>query len=400
MTDLLIVSHYYPPDKTGGSSRIYELSRNLKELGINVQVLTPHAVFPFGSLERVWDRVTEKEEKGVKVLEIWTWQPTTSDPDFLSRIANYLIFPFHSLYYVLKYRNEYDIVMTTAPPVFGHIPGFLAKKILSKKWILDVRDLWIDASISLGFLKEGSIIHRVTESFEKACLKLADMISVTTKGTKRKLLKKYELTQSEKFFLLPNGVDIDFFKPQNLKKKNRIIYTGNVGHAQDLVNPVLAMKELKKKFDVELLIVGGGDIKDKLKNIVEKNSLGKAVKFMDSVPRKRIPKLISESLIGLAPLKKLDSLDYAVPSKIFEYMACEIPVLVSGKGEVRSLIEHSKAGLIAENSPESFAEKMSELLEDEEKVEKMGRIGRKFVEEKFDREKLAKKLKRKVEGMR
>jgi len=400
MDDLLIVTHYYPPDKTGGSSRIYELSNNLEELELDVHVLTPHPTFPFGNLGRKWSRLIEREENGIKISEIWTWQPTTTDPNFLDRMANYLIFPLHSLLYILKYRRKYDVVMTTAPPVFGHIPGLFAKKLLGKKWILDVRDLWIDASVSLGFLEEDSLFHKLTESFEKLCLKASDAISVTTKGIKRKLMKKYGLAGDEKFFLLPNGVDTEFFEPRNVEKKNRIIYTGNVGHAQDLVNPVLAMKELKENFDLELLIVGDGDIKEKLKSIVRENELENVVKFKDSVPREEIPRLLSESLIGLAPLKKLDSLDYAVPSKIFEYMACELPFVVSGKGEIRELVDESKVGVVAENSPESFAKEISRILENRDKIESMGEKGRKFVEENYDRRTLAKKLKSKIEGMR
>jgi glycosyltransferase involved in cell wall biosynthesis len=110
-----------------------------------------------------------------------------------------------------------------------------------------------------------------------------------------------------------------------------------------------------------------------------------------------MPRLFSESLIGVAPLKKLQSLEYAAPTKVYEYMACGIPFIGCGAGEIREIADNSGAGIIAENSPEGIAEAILQLVNDLEKRDNMGESGRKFVEQRFTRKTIATNLKNLIE---
>ncbi len=398
MNKLLIITNNFPPERSGNASRIHDLSKNLVKLGLDATVICPHPTIPIGNFERINSRKTEEKLDGMDVNRIWTWQPKRKDPGFLTRMAYYLLFPLHSLIYVLELRDEYDVILTTSPPLFVHIPGIFAKKILNKKWILDVRDLWIDASTELGFVEDDSLIKKLSEKFEKLSMKFSDIITITTKKMQDKLEDKYQLNGKKKFLFLPNGVDIDTFFPFNCKKQDYIIYAGLLGHAQDLESPILAMDDIKDRYDLKFKIVGDGDKREDLERLVKSKNLEDVVEFEGLVPREKIPEFLSRAKIGLAPIKGIESLDYAVPSKIFEYMACELPYISSGIGEVQRLTEESNAGVVAENNPESFARKLSYLLENRELLENMGRRGRRFVEEYYDREKIAVKLKDAIEG--
>ena len=399
MNRILIITNNFPPERSGNASRIHDLSRNLVELGLEITVICPHPTIPIGNFEPVGKRKTEDEIDGIDVNRIWTWQPVNNDPTFLSRMAYYLLFPLHSLYFVLKYRDKYDLVLTTAPPLFVHIPGLFVNLLLDKKWILDIRDLWIDASEGLGFVKDGSILKNLSEKFEKLCLKIADLITITTKKMEEKLENKYRLGEDEKFLFLPNGVDTDAFYPIDGERRNEIIYAGLLGHAQDLESPILAMKELKDKHDIQFRIIGDGDKKEDLERLVKSNGLEDVVKFEGLVSREKIPGFLSMSKIGIAPIKGIESLNYAVPSKIFEYMACELPYISSGIGEVQRLTKESGAGVVAKNDPGSFLEKLDYLLDDDGQLREMGKKGRKFVEENYNRRKIAIRLKEAIEGM-
>lgn len=399
MNKILIVTNNFPPERSGNASRVHDLARNLVKLNMDVTVICPHPTIPIGNFERVGKRKTEDKVDGIDVNRIWTWQPVDNDPGFLSRMAYYLLFPLHSIYFVTKYRDQYDLIITTSPPLFVHIPGLFAKVLLDKKWVLDVRDLWIDASAGLGFVKEGSLLKTLSERLERLCLKFADLISITTRKMEEKLRDKYRIQENGNFLFIPNGVDTDNFFPIDVEKQNQIIYTGLLGHAQDLESPILAMKELKNRHDFLLRIVGDGDKREELERLVSSYGLEDVVIFEGLVYRDKIPELLSRSKIGIAPIKGIESLDYAVPSKIFEYMACELPYISSGIGEVQRLTEESEAGLVAENNPESFLEKLNYLLDDEERLEEMGKKGRKFVEEKYNRRKIAVRLKDAIEEM-
>ncbi|KAF5087787.1 MAG: glycosyltransferase family 4 protein [Methanoculleus horonobensis] len=397
MKQVCIVSQHFPPEKSGNASRIHDTAAHLAKLGIGVTVLAPHPTFPTGSFPRTWRRSDVQEVDGIRVVHLWTWQPGSGDPGFVSRMAYYLSFPIHAALWLLFTRNRFDAIMTSAPPLFTGIPGYVLKRTSRVKWILDIRDLWIDASIGLGFLREGSLYERLSRRFEQACLDRADLVGVTTEELGRRISSRYRVTAPME--LMPNGVNTDFFYPANGGKKRQIIYAGNVGHAQDLDKVALAVKSMNGTYNLRFVIVGDGDTRESLEALVKAESLTDSVIFTGTLPREEIPRLISESLVGVAPLKRLANLEYAAPTKAYEYMACGIPFVGCGNGEIAHLAKESGAGVIAENTPEAIAATLSALLDNPEEMEEMGRRGREYVAERYDRRSVALKLKQCIERM-
>lgn len=395
MSKVVIISQHFPPERSGNASRIYDMAVNLSKQDLDIVVLSPPPTFPTGSFKRTWKLLASRDIDGIKNSQIWTWQPVSRDPKFLDRIAYYLIFPLCACFWILANYNRFDIIITSSPPLFTGIPGFMAKKLFNKPWILDVRDRWIDASISLGFLKKGSLYEKLSRNFERLCYTNSDLIAVTTRELGKKVSSSEEI--AHKIVLIPNGVDTDYFYPLSKIKKNQIIYAGNVGYAQDLDKVIIALKQIIKKHDLRLLIVGDGDIKEQLEEVVKKEGLEDNVIFTGVMPRDKIPQLLSESLIGLAPLKKMETLEYAVPTKAYEYMACGIPFLGCGNGEILSLAVESGAGVIVDNTPEAIAKEVLKLLNNREEIELMGKNGRNFVKSNYDRKGIALKLKQCIE---
>ena len=226
-----------------------------------------------------------------------------------------------------------------------------------------MRDLWIDASVSLGFIKKGSLYEKVSRRFECLFYSRSDLVTVTTQESANRILRSYPGLGRDKFVLLSNGVDTEKFYRPAAKKKRQIIYSGNIGHAQDLEKVILAMGEVSKKHDVRLLIVGDGDLKEQLVRMVRENNLEDCVIFRDLVPRDEVPELISESCIGVAPLKDIETLEYAIPTKVFEYMACGIPFVGCSRGEIANIADKSKGGIIARNDVKAIADAICGLLD-------------------------------------
>lgn len=392
---ILIVTQNFPPENFGNASRIYDLAINLVALGSTVTVLSPHPTFPYGSFKKSCKLCSSRNINKINHLTIFTWQPAESNPSFLSRMSYYLIFPIHAIIWALMKRKEYDVIITTSPPIFTGITGFFIKKIARKKWFFDVRDLWIDASVSLKFIKKNSFFEKISRKFEQMCYFVCDGITVTTEQI-RNIIGETSDVSVDKIKVISNGVDTKMFTPLKIKK-NRIIYSGLLGHAQELEKVFLAIKKLHKKFPIEFYIVGDGDTKKNLEAAVKKEGLGGIVIFTGRLPRDQIPGLIAESLIGVAPLKDLVSLRYAIPTKIYEYMACGIPFIVTGRGEIERLARESGAGVVAESSVESIYEHMVYLLDNELLRDTMGIKGREFVENYYNREKITEELLRFIE---
>lgn len=363
---------------------------HLRHMGVDVTVLSPHPTFPTGSFPKTWRLSRRRTVDGIQSINLWNWQPSSQDPGFLSRMAYYLIFPLHAALWISVHFRSYDTIITSAPPLFTHITGKIAKTIFRKVWIVDVRDLWIDASISLGFLRKGSLYERLSRGLEHDALRSADRIMVTTDELGKRLSSDPAI--QGKIRWLPNGVDTFFFQPTNGSKIDQLIYAGNIGHAQDLENVILALKSILLKREVSLCIVGDGDIRGPLIDLVRKEELTDYVSFPGPVEREMVPSLLSESRIGLAPLRNLETLEYAAPTKVYEYMACGIPFLGCGRGEIATIAEESGAGVIAENTPDAIADAILGLLSDPERMAEMGRSGRAYVIKHYDRKAIAQKL--------
>ncbi|NPE28854.1 glycosyltransferase family 4 protein [Methanococcoides sp. SA1] len=390
---ILIISQHFPPERSGNASRIFDMSRHLQISGEDVTVLSPHPNFPHGSFKRKWSLSESKKVDDINLVNLLAWQPNGKDPGFVGRMAYYLSFPMHTILWILFHHRRFDVIITSAPPIFTGFGGLFSKIIFRKKWVMDVRDLWINASISLGFLKEGSFFEKISRMYEQVCYSRADLISGTTQELGEDIVRTYRDIDPAKVKVTPNGVDIDLFYPVNVPKKNQMIYAGNIGHAQDLENVILSLKKINEKFDMKLIIAGDGDIKEDLMKVTSENDLDELVDFPGMVNRELIPKMFSESLIGLAPLKKLKTLEYAVPTKAYECMACGIPFVGCGEGEIRKLAERSGGGVIAGNSADEIANTILSLLEDPLKMDEMGIKGRTFVEKNYSRKQIAAGLK-------
>lgn len=389
---VVIVSQHYPPDKSGNASRIHDTAKHLTTEGWDVTVLSPPPAFPHGQFDRSWSRKESRENDGMTVHNLWAWQPTAEDPGFASRMAYYLLFPLHALIWLLVHHRDVDVIMTSSPPIFTGIAGLPFGLIGKTSWLVDVRDLWIDASVGLGFIEEAGLAERISRRYESWVLSTADRITVTTSVLGDKLAEQYSLDR-EKIIHLPNGVDIDEFDPTESDPDPTIVYTGNVGHAQDLESCILAMSRIDHP-DATLKIVGDGDIKRDLEELVQRKGLSESVEFTGLVEREEIPKILDEAMIGIAPLKSSDTLEYAVPTKAYEYMASELPVVATGIGEIAALIKDSKGGVLVSNDPDEIASTFDRLTHNHEQRVSLGQNGRRYVIENYDRKNVAKKLDR------
>lgn len=387
MLKILFITQHFPPDSSGNASRIYDMSKKLVELGCKICVISPFPSFPHSQFKQKWKLFESEKTQGISHLSIFTWNPTTNDPSFIQRMAYYLIFPVHALFWTLINRKHFDIIISTSPPIFTGIPGLITKKITKKPFVYDVRDLWINAAESLGFVREDSVYTKLSRIYEKIVFDNSDLITVTTNQIKNDIAQENKINKS-KIHVIPNGVDTKrFIKPK--QKQSQIVYAGNIGHAQDLKKVIKAVKEINKKNRLTFLLVGDGDTKESLEEYVTNEGLEHIIKFKGSIKKEKIPICLSESMIGIAPLKRIPSLEYALPTKVYEYMAAGIPFIATGSGEIELLAKKSNAGVVAENTVESIKKHIELLITNKELNKQMGANGRIFSKQYTDRGKIA-----------
>lgn len=392
---LVVVSQEFPPDMSGLASRMRDMTTNLDDKGWEVDVVTPPPSFPHGEFDRCWHRYDRTTVDGVTAHQLWAWQPAKADPGMLSRLAFYVTFILHATLWLLVYGRRYDVVLTTTPPISTGLAGFVPT-FGDTRWVVDVRDLWIDASVSLGFIEPGGFIERVSRRFQRRVLTTADSIAVTTETLGETLCEQFGSDLSEKVTVVPNGVDMSRFgtaEPESISSgvatddSPVVVYVGNIGHAQALDVCVQAMDRMSE--DAVFRLIGGGDAVPRLKRLTETVGVADRVSFVDPVPREEIPDILRDADVGVAPIVDSEELAYAIPTKVYEYLGCGLPVVVTGSGEVRRFVESSGGGLYADADPDAVAAALDALLADVDYRSEIARTGYEHVRTAYDRETIA-----------
>ncbi|KAA9395884.1 glycosyltransferase WbuB [Haloarcula sp. CBA1130] len=390
-TNCVIVSQRYPPEKGGNASRIHDTAVNLDD-DIDVTVLAPSPCYPPGNFERTWKRRRTEHDGGVVVHRLWTWQPKKENPSLLRRLPYYLLFAIHAAFWLVVNFRRYDVVMTSTPPITTGLPGLVAVAI-GKPWVIDVRDLWIENSIALGYISGDSLLVKAGRAFQSVALHTADRITVTTETLGDAVADTYGSELRNRVRVIPNGVDTDRFTPKAGAddEGDRIVYTGNIGSAQALEPCIRAMQHVSSD-NAELRLVGDGDEVSRLETVTDRLGLEDSVKFVGLVDRERVPEILNDATVGLAPIKDSAELDYAMPTKLYEYLACSLPVVVTGRGEIKRFVTDTTAGRHTEPDPERIAAAIDTLLENPDQRTTMGQDGHQLVVDEYDRQAIAARL--------
>lgn len=382
---VLVLSQAFPPEQGGNASRIGDTTRYLDDQGWDVTVLAPPLSYPHGQFDRTWTRKSVDSHHGVTVHRLWTWQPTSADPSALSRGLYYLLFAVHASLWILLADRRYDVVVTSTPPVFTMVPGWIACRRWDVPWVVDVRDLWIDAAVELELLSPDGLVTRMTEHLQQRAFLEADRLFVTTAVMRERVLERYPVAE-EDVKLVPNGVDLSSFDPDR-RPGNAVVYTGNLGHAQDLEPCIRAMAYVES--DLQLRIVGDGDVRPELEAVAEDAGVDDVVEFVGLVEREAVPEQLADAIAGLAPIKPMESLQYAVPTKAYEYLACRVPIVAVGNRAIESFLEQSEGGVLVESDPVEIARALDQLAQNPEWRTTLASAGHEYVADRYDRRAIA-----------
>lgn len=386
--NLLIVTHWFSPERVGGASRLTDLAKGLSKW-YNVTVLCPPPSFPYGFFKRD-NRVVSRTRLGdVNVVKLWTYQPN-ENPNNIQRVLNYTIFPFLALFWCIVNGSKYDVIFTTTPTTFVGLSGFIVKSLYGKVWVLDVRDPWLENAVNLKYIKSDTLTFKIANFIENLNWTKSDMITFLSETLKEKITGKY--TKEINSMVFPHSIDVNFFKPRKVKRKNEIVYAGNIGTGQSLEEFIQAMKYVTKRYNVKLKLVGEGENLSELENLAKNLGISKYIEFFDPVPREKIPEIISESLISIIPLKQNFGFDYAIPIKLLEAMSCETPFISTKMKEMEKIADDSKAGIVVNNDPKEIAQAIIKLIKNPSLRTKMGKNGRKYIIDNFVLEKNIKSL--------
>lgn len=393
---ILFLTQYYPPEIGAPQNRLHELALRLKANGLDVEVLTAYPNYPKMEVFEAYQNGKIKEESidGIKVYRSWIY--VSKSKGILSRLLNYFSFVF-TAYFRGRKLKSYDYLLVESPPLFlGYTAMALSKK-LKAKLIFNVSDLWPESAEKLGIVTNKFLLN-FAYRLEARCYRKAILITGQTQGIVDNIKGRFP---EKDVYWLPNGVDLTFYNPATIEPgtfrekhgftADQILffYGGIIGHAQGL-EVILKAAKLIDNPKAVFIIQGAGPLLDDLKQLLKKMQLSQ-VHFLPPVSKSEMPQVLKAVDVAVVPLKKLAIFEGAIPSKIFEAMSMEIPLLLGVDGEARRhFIEGANAGYFCEPEDENaLASRVNELLDDPQKIKEMGKNGRLYVHEHFNRNKIA-----------
>lgn len=396
---ILFLTHYFPPEVNAPASRTYEHAKEwVKDENTFVTMITNNPNHPEGVLyEGYENRWFQKEEiDGIEVIRVKTY--LAPNKAVFKRTINYLFYMLMAQAGSLRVDKP-DVVIATSPQFFCACGGYLVSLFKRVPFVFELRDIWPESIVTVGAIKK-SVIIRFFETIELFLYKSSDWIISLTDSFKEDLIKRG--IDAKKITVIKNGVDLDNFKREQInvekfkrelgvEEKKIVSYIGTLGMAHALDKILDCAKNLQTLKDMHFFIVGSGAEKDELENKREKENI-KNVTFVGQVSKEEVKKYYAISDIGLVALRKDELFKSVIPSKIFEYMAMEVPIIIGVDGEARKIVEESGGGIYVEpENVEQMTEALRVLIQNKETIAEMGKNARMYVERNFDRKELAQK---------
>jgi len=188
----------------------------------------------------------------------------------------------------------------------------------------------------------------------------------------------------EKIHIIPNGVDHDFFKPLERKKKYEIVFIGNMNYPPNVDAALYLAKKVlplvrRQKPNAKLLLAGATPAKSVQEQACEYIHV---TGWVDD-----IRECYAQAKIFIAPMQ----IGTGLQNKLLEAMAMKIPSITSSLANSALCAKDGIEILIGE-TPEDYAKHIINLLNDEDFANKIAKAGYNCVQQKFDWERATDKL--------
>ena len=295
-----------------------------------------------------------------------------------------------------------DVVFASHTPLTIGLAGINLAKHFGVPHVFEVRDLWPQALINLGVLKNPLVIAWMRH-LERKIYKASTRIVALSPGMKAGVVSS-GVVNADHVAMIPNSSDLGLFRPdldrtfgrERLGLGDRVaaIYFGGMGMANNLEYAIDAAKILtdRGREDIAIVLHGGGGRKEAHKEQVAELGLSNVI-FSDPVPDKGVvAQLVASCDICLTIYRASKEVTWS-PNKMFDGLAAGRPIIINVSGWLGETIDNNRCGYSVDSEkPEALANALEKLADDPELRETMGGNSRALAEREFAREKLAHKL--------
>ncbi|SDK13802.1 glycosyltransferase family 4 protein [Sediminibacillus albus] len=380
---ILIISQHFYPEIGSAGNRMKNIYSMLKDKGLKVNILTTDPTYPLRNLysdETFWnDERLNRDQANIHRVNVKNKKYSRS---IWNRLYYYVEITLKMIWFILRSKKDYDMVIATSPPIFIGIVGLIGKIRFKAKFLLDVRDLWPESLKGVGVFNYPPIIYGFRK-VEKKLYKSADRILINSKGFSE-YITAISPSFEDKITYIPNAAKKEeVLTPKYADNLNfKVIYAGNIGLAQNDRLLLDLAKELNEK-SIEMTIIGYGLKRRGLLEDIEQEGLSN-VKVLPPLTRNECFDLISKHQVGIVTLVKSDVFKTVLPGKVIDYMTCGVPIVASVSGFSKDIINREKVGFVSETQDvEGMLKHIDYLYKNPNKRREFGLNGQKYVEKNF-----------------
>jgi glycosyltransferase involved in cell wall biosynthesis len=359
----LLISIYFPPEPGGGAMTAFNRALILRKIGYSVFVICGFPSYPSG-------KVCEERYKGkffyVEKMDDFTLirlrlLPLASK-GYLRRFILFLNFTLLTLLWmpkIFRISSKTELVYSLAPIMFSSLIGFFYSKIAKAFFIYEVSAFWPE---EFAALKNNTYFFQLFfgKIFAKISYILPDMLVVISDLAAKYLYNNYH--PKVLIYAMPIGVDPNRYPtmskessrkelvqknilPIGLQNKFIVLYAGVVTRITKVKNLAYAAAKLRNnQNDIAFLVIGEGEEKESMEQLRLDNRISNLylLPFQDA---KFVPYIISAADICVVPLSSEPIYETTIPTKFFDYLACNKPQIGICGGELEQLINTNKIGL-------------------------------------------------------
>jgi glycosyltransferase involved in cell wall biosynthesis len=388
---ILVLTDNFVPEIAAPCFRIRDHARFWLEQGHDVTVVTCAPNWPHGKVFSGYRNRLYQEERvdGIRVIRLWTYM--TANKGFLKRTLDYLSFMFSAIAFCWRYPR-FDVVLATSPQFFSAVAGCVISILRRRPWVFELRDLWPESIKAVGAGK-GRIIGWL-ERLEMSLYRRAHRIIAVTHSFKQNLADRR--ISRAKIDVITNGVDGRRFAPtqasHDVRQRFGVApgamlagYIGTTGMAHGLETLLAAAKRCGDRPEIQFVIMGDGAEREKLEWRAQQLGL-RNMRFADRVPHEELARYYAALDLSIVHLKPAPVFKTVIPSKIFELMAMEVPILMAVEGEGAQIVREAGCGVcIRSGDPVALADAVTRLAADRRALRAMGRRGRSTAIRKYER---------------
>jgi glycosyltransferase involved in cell wall biosynthesis len=374
--EIAYIHQYFRTPEDGGALRSYYIARALVDRGHRVHMITAH-----NQRQR---RITDCRGITVHYLPV----KYHNSYGFFRRIWSFLRFA------ALAYREILvlpapDLCYASSTPLTAGLPALRMLRRCKLPFVFEVRDLWPEAPVQLGILKNRWLISMARRLEKRLYRNSAAVVALSEAsfGHVREQAPQADL------HLVPNMADCRFFQATTRQSALDaeapfvLCYTGALGyvnHLETLLNAVRHCEDGRVPLIVH--IAGEGARWNALRAMSEELKL-RSVVFHGHLDKFRIRQLLQQSDAAYISFRSDPVLEGSSPNKLFDALAAGKAVITNTGGWMRRLIEEEELGFYcAPSDPSQLSLLIQRYYQDPDLLRVQQQRARKIAESRFSRE--------------